>query len=320
MALSDNYKITDDTDLYYAEVLNQLVQALKGNGILTGGEITGTATPLTGAGTHANVSAGDVVINGVIFALSSLTIDLSTEYATLGTDEGMFVYIYADSTGAIQTLAGTKGSNNPSIAFFPPDFGGLPALHCVLGRILLTNLDTTISAGDIHDMRVDFGAQYFKDMQIGSVNAGDFPLNFEDDDEQNYTSSSGNKPFRKFNSRFISTAWAGTVAISHKLNLPTNRGGRKLFLNRLKYRVQAADASDSLDSWKISGVEADGTVTQIDTAIVNIQTPTTRDDEINTENEDVSAYIDIIVEFTFTLSTTVADHIYTSARIECYWA
>lgn len=147
MALLNQFKLTDDQDVAYAESWNAIYLALSGNRVISGCAVTEQSTPSL----SVDVSGGTVLVAGQVKTVTATTIDLTTEYNGLSTGQARFVYIYVDSTGAVQKLAGTPATDGQQ---FPPDFGSLPTDCVLLARVKLTQGDTAINTADIEQRHI----------------------------------------------------------------------------------------------------------------------------------------------------------------------
>ena len=152
MSLTNHFRMKDNVDVYYADVANVIMNAIRGNKVKSGGGLTGTVTLLTVDDIHVNVAAGSVYITGVKKTMTSLAVNLFNEYALLSSGQELWVYVYVGSTGAVATANGSATTIGQAI---PPDFDTLGADVVILARIMLTFGDTTVTADDITDLRLD---------------------------------------------------------------------------------------------------------------------------------------------------------------------
>ena len=150
------FQIMRDDDGFYtggsgrdnadSEQINNLINAYRGNQVITGLEVTAqTPSPTL----SVDIADGSVYINSTIFALSSITPEDLTSLVPAVGGESNFTIIYVDSAGAIQTIAGTDATTGNQ--FYPE----IPENSCPIAVVLLTNADSQVNAADIGTMRME---------------------------------------------------------------------------------------------------------------------------------------------------------------------
>ena len=146
MALSSGLKLSD-SDMVYAEDQNIPLHGYQGNQVINGCDVSPQTTPdLT-----VQVSSGSILTNSSVLSVTGGTVDLTTEYNALASGQARYVYVYVDSSGNLQKLAGNPATAGQQL---PPDVFSLPDACVVLARILLTYGDTAIDSADIKDVRM----------------------------------------------------------------------------------------------------------------------------------------------------------------------
>jgi len=159
----------DDEDLYYGEAINIPMHAYKhGNYIISGCGVTANGSSnLTTTANDIDIASGSIYINGSVVSVSADNQSLDTEYGALGTGKARFLYIYADTGGLIQVLAGTIADDG---SHRPPDFSSsVPDDAVLLARIELVEGTTTLTASAIKDIRIGFPIElYLTGLNIGN--------------------------------------------------------------------------------------------------------------------------------------------------------
>jgi len=127
-------------DVFYHTRLNNMVNAAKDNGVLSGLDVTAQGTPsLT-----LDVAAGQCHVDNETYVESSpTTVVIGTGHATL---PRLDIVCYDTSAGAAAATAGTAAATPQ-----PPD---IPTGDILLALISVPALDTTISSDQITDERI----------------------------------------------------------------------------------------------------------------------------------------------------------------------
>ncbi len=153
MALATSQDMVDDTDIYYGETANVIVLGNEGNLVISGVAVTANVgSDLTNSGQDdVDIASGIVLVNNSIQAVTGAGLDLSVEYLALGASKSRYVYIYISDTGVISKIAGAIADTGQEL---PPLFSVLPSDLVLLSRVLLTQGDTVVNAGDLFELRM----------------------------------------------------------------------------------------------------------------------------------------------------------------------
>ena len=143
-------------NIVYAQHLNHLIMAMRGNYVLdpTAGGLK--VTPNSSSNLKNSSQVDIDIADGVCFnnstkrTLTSIaSINLYTEQNALTSGQSRFVFIYVNSSGSVAKLAGTVQTTGNQL---PPD---VPESSVILAMVTLTNGDTTVDSADIEDWRIE---------------------------------------------------------------------------------------------------------------------------------------------------------------------
>lgn len=124
---------------------NILQNGIAGNGVISGLAVTAQGTP----DMSVAVSAGTVIIDGTVTAVSAGTVSITTANST----NARFDLIRVNSGGTLSALAGTASSN--------PVFPSPASTDVVLASVYIPAGDTAINFNQIVDKKIIIGNNTF---------------------------------------------------------------------------------------------------------------------------------------------------------------
>ena len=154
-----------NNELAFAEHQNVELMGARGNQVIDGVGVTPQGTPdLTVA-----VASGNVLAGGVVVAVSSGNIDLSSEHGALTSGQAQFVFIHVNSSGTKSSTAGVAAAAGQQL---PAD---VPEDEVVLAQITLTEGDPTIDSVDIEDWKINVpkGGYFAGDLVVNGASGVD---------------------------------------------------------------------------------------------------------------------------------------------------
>jgi len=151
-----------DQEVIFDNDLNAMVEALKGNGVLNGLQVTASETP----DLYVHVSAGSAFVNGKYVEVTS-TVDLSITPDSSNPRKDIVVL---DENGTVSLVTGTPEAADPvdetgrkTYAPKPPD---IPAGKIILAEIWVPTNATAITNDEIYDRRILINDIILEEQQV----------------------------------------------------------------------------------------------------------------------------------------------------------
>ena len=164
MALTSAFEMVDNQDIYFGDAVNIPMHSRQdGASVISGCAVTANASSdLTNAGQDdIDIASGSVFVNGSQVTVASDSIDLSVEYLALTPGQARYIYVYADSSGNILTVDGTRAIDG---SHYPPEYSSVPVNSVLLYRVELTEGKTSVDSNDLKNIRVfSSGGIHFPD-------------------------------------------------------------------------------------------------------------------------------------------------------------
>ncbi len=155
-------------DTPFAEQINALIMAARGNQVISGVGYSIVSSDLSSNVNHVQIASGSVLVAGTVKSVSATNVNLYGAHSALSSGESRYVLIYVDSTGAVQTSNGTIATAGNQE---PPE---VPEDSVILFLIYLNQADNVLDANDVADMRLNVpkGGYYNGDVHITTYESG----------------------------------------------------------------------------------------------------------------------------------------------------